>query len=81
MGANDVESEPSQDREVLWGVVLSGLVAVLAEDDIEQPKSVLDAPITAHCQQQPLGGGCIWRAESSARPAFRRVRDEGGGAR
>ena len=57
MRSNDIESESSQDREVLRGVVFSGSVAILVEQDIEHPmQSVFDAPMTAHNLQQPPGG-------------------------
>src|SRR6266550_4307866 len=54
--ANDVECESSQDREVLRGIVFSGSVAILVEQNIEDPmQAVLDAPMTAHDLQQSLG--------------------------
>src|SRR5713226_3524591 len=48
VGAMDVEGEAPHDRQVLRGVVLPGTVAVLAQDDVENPvQLVLDRPMRA----------------------------------
>lgn len=60
MRANDVECESAQDREVFRTIVFSGSVAILVEHDVEHPmQPVLDAPMTAHNLQQPLGGNVL----------------------
>src|SRR5260370_8522945 len=56
MGADDVDREAAKNREVFRSVVLSAAVAVLVEDDVEQPvQLVLDGPMTAHDAQQFFG--------------------------
>jgi hypothetical protein len=56
MRANDIGGKSSQDREVLWSIVFSCTIAILAEHDVEHPmQAVLDAPMTAHNLQQSFG--------------------------
>ena len=64
VGSYDIESEPSEYREVLGSVVLSSSIAILVEDDIEDPMQlILDAPMRAHDAQQPLGGNVFGKKE------------------
>ena len=64
MTANDVERKPSQDREVFWGVVFSGPIGVLGEDDVEYPvQTIFDPPMTAHDLQQLLGRHVLGKQE------------------
>jgi len=64
VGAYDIESEPSEYREVLGSVVLSTSIAILVEDDIEHPmQPILDAPMRAHDAQQPLGRNVFGKKE------------------
>jgi len=44
MAANDVECEPSEDGRILWGIVLSGPVGILGEDNVEDPMQLVLAP-------------------------------------
>src|SRR5882724_4808401 len=56
VSSQDVESEPTQDGEVLWSVVLPCPIAILGEMDVKYPMElVLDAPMAAGDVQQPLG--------------------------
>ena len=64
VGAYDIESEPSEYREILGSVVLSTSIAILVEDDIEHPMQlILDAPMRAHDTQQPFGGNVFGKKE------------------
>src|SRR6266700_854104 len=59
--AKDIDSKPSQDGEVLRGIVLPGPIAVLVEDDVENPMQlILDRPVAARDLQQPLGWNLDW---------------------
>src|SRR5260370_944625 len=60
VGAMDVEGEAPHDRQVLRGVVLPGTVAVLVQDDVENPvQLVLDRPMRALDAQQFPGGNVL----------------------
>src|SRR5260370_18014474 len=60
----DVEGEATHDRQVLRGVVLPGTVAVLVQDDVENPvQLVLDRPMQALDAQQFPGGNVLRQQE------------------
>src|SRR5260370_26919770 len=60
----DVEGEAPHDRQVLRGVVLPGTVAVLVQDDVENPvQLVLDRPMRALDAQQFPGGNVLREQE------------------
>src|SRR5713226_4739644 len=64
VGAMDVEGEAPHDRQVLRGVVLPGTVAVLVQDDVENPvQLVLDRPMRALDAQQFPGGNVLREQE------------------
>jgi hypothetical protein len=57
VSSQDVEGEPSQNGEVLRGVVLSRAIAILGKLDVEHPMEfVLDGPMAAGDLQQPFWG-------------------------
>src|SRR5882724_7306682 len=47
VSTQDIESHPSNDREILWRIVLARSRIVLVEDDVELPMEVVfDAPVS-----------------------------------